>query len=55
MVIFRNPLQFAFVLDNVETRLSISDNNTKIIFKIGVDEGMSLNVDCSVVSFLPHG
>ena len=31
-------VRFGFVLDNLETRLSLSDSRTKIKFKVGLDE-----------------
>jgi len=37
-------VRFGFVLDNLETRLSLSDSRTKIKFKVGLDENTLVEI-----------
>ena len=37
-------VRFGFVLDNLETRLSLSDSRTKIKFKVGLDENNLIEI-----------
>ena len=37
-------VRFGFVLDNLETRLSLSDSRTKIKFKVGLDENSLVEI-----------
>ena len=57
-----NNIRFGFVLDNLETRLSLSDSRTKIKFKVGLDENNLIEIqpknsflDPDKMSFLFEG